>query len=202
MPENFNGFKLLEGLRKRGHDAPAVLITGLGDPEMRTRAERAGAAGRFDKPIDPSVLFSTLVQLLAQGSRFYPRFMEHQPCQNPSPRCHLPLHIPPPIDQNQCTPSPASVGSRKKGVCCLQWEFRKMAYKTGGGFTQRCSARGSNGECRSVNRQDPRRPPHRMLRHSSRYDHREVGFHKLPAVHDTRQQHVKEKNLAVGKGVL
>ena len=63
-----DGFMLLETLRDRGHDAPAVLITGLGDPEMRMRAERAGAAALFDKPIDPSVLFSTLVQLLAEGS--------------------------------------------------------------------------------------------------------------------------------------
>lgn len=65
MPE-IDGFMLLETLRDRGHDAPAILITGLGDPELRLRAERAGAAALFDKPIDPSALFSTLVQLLAK----------------------------------------------------------------------------------------------------------------------------------------
>ena len=65
MPE-IDGFMLLETLRDRGHDAPAVLITGLGNPDMRMRAERAGAAALFDKPIDPSVLFSALVQLLAE----------------------------------------------------------------------------------------------------------------------------------------
>lgn len=65
MPE-IDGFMLLETLRDRGHDAPAILITGLGDPELRLRAERAGAAALFDKPIDPSALFSTLVQLLAE----------------------------------------------------------------------------------------------------------------------------------------
>ena len=65
MPE-IDGFMLLETLRDRGHVAPAILITGLGDPDMRMRAERAGAAALFDKPIDPSVLFSTLLQLLAE----------------------------------------------------------------------------------------------------------------------------------------
>lgn len=66
MPE-IDGFMLLETLRDRGHVAPAILITGLGDPDMRMRAERAGAAALFDKPIDPSVLFSTLLQLLAES---------------------------------------------------------------------------------------------------------------------------------------
>ncbi len=65
MPE-IDGFTLLETLRDRGHVAPAILITGLGDPDMRMRAERAGAAALFDKPLDPAVLFSTLLQLLAE----------------------------------------------------------------------------------------------------------------------------------------
>ena len=63
MPE-IDGFMLLETLRNRGHSAPAVLITGLSDPDTRARAERAGVAAFFDKPIDPPVLFSTLTQLL------------------------------------------------------------------------------------------------------------------------------------------
>jgi len=66
MPE-VDGFMLLEALRNRGHDAPAVLITGLGDPDIRARAERAGVAAFFDKPIDPPVLFSTLTQLLTDA---------------------------------------------------------------------------------------------------------------------------------------
>jgi FixJ family two-component response regulator len=52
-------------LRGRGHDMPAILMTGLGDPETRARAERAGAAAFFEKPIDPSILFSTLTRLLS-----------------------------------------------------------------------------------------------------------------------------------------
>lgn len=66
MP-SIDGFMLLKLLRERGHDEPAVLITGLGDPDMRARAERAGVAAFFDKPIDPPVLFSTLTQLLMEA---------------------------------------------------------------------------------------------------------------------------------------
>lgn len=65
MP-GIDGFMLLEILRERGHDEPAVLITGLGDPEVRARAERAGVAEFFDKPIDPPVLYSALIRLLAE----------------------------------------------------------------------------------------------------------------------------------------
>ena len=66
MPE-IDGFMLLETLRDRGQDAPAVLITGLGDPDTRARAERAGVAAFFDKPIDPPVLFSALTRLLTEA---------------------------------------------------------------------------------------------------------------------------------------
>ncbi|MBL8902422.1 MAG: response regulator, partial [Rhizobiales bacterium] len=54
MP-GMDGIMLLEILRGRGHAEPAVLITGLGDPEIRARAERAGATAFLDKPIDPPV---------------------------------------------------------------------------------------------------------------------------------------------------
>ncbi|MDO8354603.1 MAG: response regulator [Aestuariivirga sp.] len=66
MP-SIDGFTLLEMLRERGHDEPAVLITGLGDPDTRARAERAGVAAFFDKPIDPPVLYSALTRLLAEA---------------------------------------------------------------------------------------------------------------------------------------
>ena len=61
---SIDGFALFEMLRERGHDEPAVLITGPGDPDIRARAERAGVAAFFEKPIDPPVLFSTLSRLL------------------------------------------------------------------------------------------------------------------------------------------
>jgi len=64
MP-SIDGFMLLEMLRERGHDEPVVLITGLGDPDIRARAEHAGVAAFFDKPIDPPMLFSALTRLLS-----------------------------------------------------------------------------------------------------------------------------------------
>jgi FixJ family two-component response regulator len=66
MP-SIDGFMLLEMLRERGHDEPAVLITGLGDPDIRARAERAGVGAFLDKPIDPPVLFSALTRLLSEA---------------------------------------------------------------------------------------------------------------------------------------
>jgi two-component system response regulator FixJ len=63
MP-GIDGFMLLEMLRERGHDEPVVLITGLGDPDTRARAERAGVAAFFDKPIDPPVLLSAIRGLI------------------------------------------------------------------------------------------------------------------------------------------
>lgn len=64
MPD-IDGFTLLEMLRERGHDEPVVLITGLGDSDSRARAERAGVAAFFDKPIDPPALLAALRGLLS-----------------------------------------------------------------------------------------------------------------------------------------
>jgi FixJ family two-component response regulator len=66
MP-SIDGFMLLEMLREQGHEEPVVLITGLSDPDTRARAERAGVAAFFDKPIDPPVLFSALRGLLSEA---------------------------------------------------------------------------------------------------------------------------------------
>jgi len=66
MP-SIDGFMFIEMLREQGRKEPVVLITGLGDPETRARAERAGVAAFFDKPIDPPILFSTLTRLLAEA---------------------------------------------------------------------------------------------------------------------------------------
>jgi two-component system, LuxR family, response regulator FixJ len=66
LPE-LDGFSLLEALRGRGCDAPAVFITGLGNPEVRAKAERAGAAAFFDKPIDAPVLYEAVADIIAGG---------------------------------------------------------------------------------------------------------------------------------------
>jgi two-component system, LuxR family, response regulator FixJ len=64
LPE-LDGFALLETLRQRGCGAPAVFITGLGNPEIRAKAERAGAAAFFDKPIDAPVLYKTVAKIIS-----------------------------------------------------------------------------------------------------------------------------------------
>jgi two-component system, LuxR family, response regulator FixJ len=63
MPD-VDGFGLLEELRERGTSAPVILITGLGDLDVRGRAERAGVVAFFDKPIDTPALFNRVSQIL------------------------------------------------------------------------------------------------------------------------------------------
>lgn len=65
MPE-IDGFTLLEILRKeKNYSRPVILISGLGDPETKARAERAGVAAFIDKPVDTPFLYSTITSLLS-----------------------------------------------------------------------------------------------------------------------------------------
>jgi two-component system, LuxR family, response regulator FixJ len=65
MPE-IDGFTLLEILkREKNYLRPVILISGLGDPETRARAERAGVAAFIDKPVDTPFLYSTITSLLS-----------------------------------------------------------------------------------------------------------------------------------------
>jgi two-component system response regulator FixJ len=66
MPDT-DGFLLLDILRRRGKHGPAIFITGLGDADMRLRAEKAGVAAFLDKPLNPPVLLATLNRLLASA---------------------------------------------------------------------------------------------------------------------------------------
>jgi FixJ family two-component response regulator len=63
MPD-IDGLSLLEALRGRGVEAPAIIVTGLGDDDLRERAARAGAADFFDKPIDPRALMRCVLRLI------------------------------------------------------------------------------------------------------------------------------------------
>ena len=63
MPE-IDGFTLLDALRQRGQNPPVILITGLGDPEVRARADRADVAALFDKPIDTPALLDVIKRIL------------------------------------------------------------------------------------------------------------------------------------------
>jgi two-component system, LuxR family, response regulator FixJ len=65
MP-HIDGFTLMEVLKDRGQNIPTVLITGLGDPEIRAKSASAGVVAFFDKPIDTPVLYSTVVRVLEE----------------------------------------------------------------------------------------------------------------------------------------
>lgn len=43
---------------------PVILVTGGGDPALRTRATKAGALAYFDKPINDSELVATIFRLV------------------------------------------------------------------------------------------------------------------------------------------
>jgi FixJ family two-component response regulator len=63
MPE-MDGFLVLQELRSRGIDAPAILMSGLGDQQIEARAEGSGVAAFFNKPIDPKTLLDTVIELI------------------------------------------------------------------------------------------------------------------------------------------
>jgi len=67
MPD-IDGFMLLEELRKRGVDTPAIFMTGLSDPDARARAVDAGVQVFFDKPIVPKKLLSCVLHLLKKSA--------------------------------------------------------------------------------------------------------------------------------------
>jgi len=64
MPET-DGFTLLEILKEKRYSRPVILMSGLGDPETKARAERAGVAAFIDKPVDTPFLYSTITSLLS-----------------------------------------------------------------------------------------------------------------------------------------
>jgi FixJ family two-component response regulator len=66
MP-GMNGLELLEMLRGRGSDVPAIVVTGRGDPVLKERARRAGALVLLDKPVDESVLLSAIDRAFVQA---------------------------------------------------------------------------------------------------------------------------------------
>jgi two-component system, LuxR family, response regulator FixJ len=67
MPES-DGFAVLLELRARRCAAPVILISGLGDSELRSRSERAGVVAFFDKPIDTLALCQKITTILQDRS--------------------------------------------------------------------------------------------------------------------------------------
>ena len=55
MPQ-LNGIRLLEALRKRGHDIPTIFVTAFPDEAVRAQALSLGATCFLTKPVDGETL--------------------------------------------------------------------------------------------------------------------------------------------------
>ena len=71
MPQE-DGHTLIRSIRTmkggRGALVPAIALTAFGDPKDRNDAFAAGFQENLTKPVDESVLTSTIARLLAKGS--------------------------------------------------------------------------------------------------------------------------------------
>lgn len=63
MP-GLNGLTLLENMRAGGWRIPTVVITGFGEPELRSRVEHLTHTRYLEKPFDPDALESAIQSLL------------------------------------------------------------------------------------------------------------------------------------------
>jgi len=57
-----DGPALLEEMRRRGFQMPAILLTGVGDSEMRRRAQPHGLSAYLTKPVKQSLLLDAVMQ--------------------------------------------------------------------------------------------------------------------------------------------
>jgi len=64
MP-GMSGLELLEVMRRRGWELPAIAMTGRGDDLLKERVLRAGVVALLDKPIDESTLTHALDRAFA-----------------------------------------------------------------------------------------------------------------------------------------
>jgi two-component system chemotaxis response regulator CheY len=66
MPE-MSGIELLTSLRSRGRDVPFGFVTSEGSPQMRSRAENAGALFLIAKPFTPEAFRDALEPVLGSA---------------------------------------------------------------------------------------------------------------------------------------
>jgi len=59
MP-SLSGLEILGMLRKRQINAPAILVTGGDSPQLRSQAAESGVAAFLAKPVDGTLLVSTI----------------------------------------------------------------------------------------------------------------------------------------------
>jgi two-component system response regulator FixJ len=62
------GVELIEGMKKRGLDFPAIVITAYADVALAVGAMKRGAVDLLEKPFDPGALIDTLRQAFASMS--------------------------------------------------------------------------------------------------------------------------------------
>lgn len=60
MPGGMDGIALLRELRRRGHPAPVLVMTGHGDIPLAVRAMREGASDFLEKPFDDAALLDAV----------------------------------------------------------------------------------------------------------------------------------------------
>lgn len=65
MP-GMNGLDLLDKLRERGIEIPAIMMTAFGDVPMAVRAMKAGAVDFFEKPVSDQVLLDQIQRAIAK----------------------------------------------------------------------------------------------------------------------------------------
>jgi DNA-binding response OmpR family regulator len=67
MP-GIDGHRILSALKEgKSRDAPILVMTGLSDPDHRTKALAEGADGFLTKPLDMEELLSTIAGLLGRA---------------------------------------------------------------------------------------------------------------------------------------
>ncbi len=64
MP-GMSGLALLAHLRAERNDCPAILLTGLNDPDIVDQAAALGAIAVFDKPVDVQDLLATIRRVVS-----------------------------------------------------------------------------------------------------------------------------------------
>lgn len=61
MPE-MSGLELLEALRAKGNDIPAVMVTSSTEPGLALRLEKAGLSALLTKPVDDTNLMDRIAK--------------------------------------------------------------------------------------------------------------------------------------------
>lgn len=62
-----DGLSLLEEVRNRGYDTPAIALSALPWPDVQARVQQAGFALHLEKPVELSLLTEAIADLIESG---------------------------------------------------------------------------------------------------------------------------------------